>query len=67
MQDQGTNANPTGPKPRPTGRQILQMGVWNYISGRYAPKSTAGRWAFDIGVLAIILLPIAILAKLASN
>jgi hypothetical protein len=34
--------------------EILRLGLWNYISMRWAPKNTAGRWAFDIGVLVVI-------------
>ena len=61
-------ASPAGAAaPNPTGREILRMGVWNYVSNRWAPKSTAGRWLFDIGVLVAIFLPLAILYRLAAG
>ena len=55
------------PAPNPSGREILRMGVWNYVSNRWAPKNTVGRWVFDIGVLVAIFLPLAILYRLAAG
>jgi hypothetical protein len=55
------------PAPNPTGREILRMGLWNYISSRWAPKNSAGKWVFEIGILVVFFLVLAILAKLAQG
>jgi hypothetical protein len=64
----GTQA-PGDPSPRTggTGREILRIGLWNYVSNRWAPKNAAGRLAFEIGILIGFFLVLAVLLKLASG
>lgn len=55
------------PTPNPTGREILRMGLWNYVSSRWAPDNGAVKWVFEIGILVVFFLVLAILAKLAQG
>ncbi|HEX7492494.1 MAG TPA: hypothetical protein VF337_12405 [Candidatus Limnocylindrales bacterium] len=51
----------------PAGGNILRMGLWNYISYRWAPKNTAGKIAFEIGILVVIFLILAVLLVLSRS
>ena len=55
------------PSPRPSSSEILRMGVWNYFTIRYAPKTQPARVVFEIGILALPLLVVAIMVKLAQG
>jgi hypothetical protein len=61
---------PTGtatPAADPTGRQILRMGLWNYVMHRWGPQNGAARFGMEMGILLAFFLVLAILAKLAAG
>jgi hypothetical protein len=47
--------------PAPTGRDILRMGLWNYISNRWAPENAPARLVLQIGILVACFLVFAML------
>jgi hypothetical protein len=55
------------PSPRPSSTDTLRMGVWTYFTFRCAPKTQPARVVFEIGILALPLLILAILVKLAQG
>jgi len=56
------------PNPAPTsGRQILRMGLWNYVANRCGPRNAAARFALEIGVLVIFFAILAVLMVLAQS
>jgi hypothetical protein len=55
------------PQNPPARGTALQRGLWNVAMERWAPKTQPARIVFEIGVLAIPLLILAILVKLGSS
>ncbi len=58
---------PARPTASPSGREILRMGAWSYISNRWRPKNAVGQWVFDIAILVVVFGVLAVLLKLASG
>jgi hypothetical protein len=60
--------DPAGnPAPKYTGKEILRMGLWNYLTVRYAPKNAAGKLIFEIGILVAVFMVLGILFILTRS
>ncbi len=62
---------PAAPSPRQPvasgARGILRVGLWNYASNRWAPKNPAAKLLFEIAILAVFFVVLAVLLVLSQG
>jgi hypothetical protein len=58
---------PQGTEPKGRAGGMLRQGFWNYAMDRWAPKSPAGRLAFELAILIVFFAVLAVLLRLASS